>query len=75
MLIFDVIDVFFDLDFCDFNFWVMCWVQIVDEDGIGSDSEVKMQFVGVVIVDCLLENCCMQFGQVISGVIFIVMIE
>ncbi|EGO8873323.1 head-tail adaptor, partial [Escherichia coli] len=46
----DVTDVLFDPDFCDFNLWVTRRVQTVDEDGIGSDSEVKKQFAGVVTV-------------------------
>lgn len=52
----DVTDVLFDPDFCDFNLWVTRRVQTVDEDGIGSDSEVKKQFAGVVTVDRSLEN-------------------
>ena len=44
----DVTDVLFDPDFCDFNLWVTRRAQTVDEDGIGSDSEVKTQFAGVV---------------------------
>ena len=47
----DVTDVLFDPDFCDFNLWVTRRVQTVDDDGIGSDSEVKTQFAGVVTVD------------------------
>jgi hypothetical protein len=47
----DVTDVLFDPDFCDFNLWVTRRAQTVDEDGIGSDSEVKTQFAGVVTVD------------------------
>ncbi|CHA40187.1 head-tail adaptor [Escherichia coli] len=71
----DVTDVLFDPDFCDFNLWVTRRVQTVDEDGIGSDSEVKKQFVGVVTVDRSLENRRMQAGQVISGAILIVTTE
>ena len=52
----DVTDVLFDPDFCGFNLWVTRRVQTVDEDGIGSDSEVKKQFAGVVTVDRSLEN-------------------
>ena len=63
----DVTDVLFDPDFCDFNLWVTRRVQTVDEDGIGSDSEVKTQFA--------LENRRMQSGQVISGAILIVTTE
>ncbi|EHW95409.1 hypothetical protein AC84_0310 [Escherichia coli 1-392-07_S4_C1] len=47
----------------------------MDEDGIGSDSEVKKQFAGVVTVDRSLENRRMQAGQVISGAILIVTTE
>lgn len=47
----DVTDVLFDPDFCDFNLWVTRRSQTVDDDGIGSDSEVKTQFAGVVTVD------------------------
>lgn len=47
----DVTDVLFDPDFCDFNLWVTRRAQTVDDDGIGSDSEVKTQFAGVVTVD------------------------
>lgn len=50
-------------------------LQTVDEDGIGSDSEVKKQFAGVVTVDRSLENRRMQAGQVISGAILIVTTE
>ncbi len=71
----DVTDVLFDPDFCDFNLWVTRRVQTVDEDGIGSDSEVKKQFAGVVTVDRSLENRRMQAGQVISGAILIVTTE
>lgn len=71
----DVTDVLFDPDFCDFNLWVTRRVQTVDEDGIGSDSEVKKQFAGDVTVDRSLENRRMQSGQVISGAILIVTTE
>ncbi len=71
----DVTDVLFDPDFCDFNLWVTRRVQTVDEDGIGSNSEVKKQFAGVVTVDRSLENHRMQAGQVISGAILIVTTE
>ena len=71
----NVTDVLFDPDFCDFNLWVTRRVQTVDEDGIGSDSEVKKQFAGVVTVDRSLENRRMQAGQVISGAILIVTTE
>lgn len=71
----DVTDVLFDPDFCDFNLWVTRRVQTVDDDGIGSDSEVKTQFAGVVTVDRSLENRRMQSGQVISGAILIVTTE
>ena len=59
----DVTDVLFDPDFCDFNLWVTRRAQTVDEDGIGSDSEVKTQFAGVVTVDRSLENRRMQAGR------------
>ena len=71
----DVTDVLFDPDFCDFNLWVTRRAQTVDDDGIGSDSEVKTQFAGVVTVDRSLENRRMQAGQVISGAILIVTTE
>lgn len=70
-----ITDVLFDPDFCDFNLWVTRRAQTVDEDGIGSDSEVKTQFAGVVTVDRSLENRRMQAGQVISGAILIVTTE
>ncbi|MGV3345302.1 head-tail adaptor [Enterobacteriaceae bacterium LUAb1] len=71
----DVMDVLFNPEFYDCNLWVTRRAQTVEEDGIGSDSEVKTQFAGVVTVDSSLENRCMQSGQAISGAILIVMTE
>ena len=59
----DVTDVLFDPDFCDFNLWVTRRVQTVDEDGIGSDSEVKSSLPESLLLIALWKTAVCRQGR------------